>query len=144
MARAAADERMRLAARACEANDVDCEALEQDLGGCSGYGVLNPRKRMRADEADAQRCTYDSGAAFARANEAYDALDPRSHGAMLRREAREAAEAREARVAGQRAARDAELAEARAAREGPHVAAGAVGARGTASARPRDDIFDTI
>ena len=144
MARAAADERLRLAARACEANDVDREALEQDLDGCRGYGMLNPRKRMRADEADAQRCTYDSGAAFDRADEAYDALEPHSHGAMLRREAREAVKAREARVAEQRAARDAELAEARAAREGPHVAAGVAGARGTASTRPRDDVSDKI
>ena len=109
MEQIAANEHLAAAARECAASDVATFGLEQDLDGWRGYSALNPRKRLRSDEAEEQRCVYDSTAAFGRVADAYEALEPHGVHAQSRRQGREAA----ARAAEQRAAREA----ARAAAE---------------------------
>jgi hypothetical protein len=108
----AANGHLAAAARECAASDVATFDLEQDLDGWRGYSALIPRKRLRSDEADEQRCVYDSSAAFDRAVDAYAVLEPHGVHAQSRRARAEPAEARGAE---QRAARAAERAAARAA-----------------------------
>ena len=110
MEQIAANEHLAVAARECAASDVATFDLEQDLDGWRGFSALNPRKRLRSDDAEEQRRVYDSTAAFGRVADAYEALEPHGVHAQSRRQGREAA----ARAAAQRAAR---AVEQRAARE---------------------------
>ena len=126
----AANEHLAAAARECAASDVATFDLEQDLDGWRGYSALIPRKRLRSDEADEQRCVYDSSAAFDRAVDAYAVLEPHGVHAQSRRARAEPAEARGAE---QRAARAAARAAEVAAAEQECAAGGSSHGRATAS-----------
>ena len=102
LARCAAERHLAAAAQECAASEVVTGDLERDLDSWRHYSAIGPGKRLRSDEAEEQRCAYDS-LSYDRLTGAYEVLEPDGVDAQAARQRREVAEAREARVAEQRA-----------------------------------------
>jgi hypothetical protein len=98
LARCAADQHLAAAAQLCQESDVATFPLEQDLDSWRDYNAIGPGKRLRDDEAEEQRRTFDS-MRYGRITAAYETLEPDGVDAQAARQRRAAVEAREARVA---------------------------------------------
>ena len=102
LARCAAEQHLAAAAQLCKESEVVTGDLERDLESWRHYSAIDQGKRLRSDEAEEQRRTFDS-LSYDRLTAAYEVLEPDGDDAQAARQRREVTEAREARVAEQRA-----------------------------------------
>ena len=102
LARCAADQHLAAAAQLCQESDVATFPLEQDLDSWRDCNAIGPGKRLRDDDAEEQRRTFESRR-YGLITGAYEVLEPDGVDAQaaraLARQRRAAVEAREARVA---------------------------------------------